>query len=140
MEVDLEQLKEALEAAETIVLSTSNNDIVTARPVSIMSDGLTIYVRTDENSRKALQMKANPNIAVCVGSFYGEGQAKSAGYTSDVDNKKLKRKYIQRYPGAFSDADVYLSDTEVFYEITLSKVFQWVYDGGLPAGLAEKAL
>lgn len=60
MEVNLERFKETLKTAETVILATSRNDAVSARPVSIINNGLRLFVRTSGTSRKAQDMALNP--------------------------------------------------------------------------------
>lgn len=138
MEIDRELLFETLAKAETVILATSAEDIVTARPVSPVLVGEVLYVRTEDDSRKALQMTANAHVAICVDHFYMEGIAENKGHTSLPENAAIKEEYIKRYPDAFSERDEYLRGNEVFFAIELTRVHQWVYENGVPIGLAVK--
>lgn len=140
MEVNLERFEETLKTAETVVLATSRNDAVSARPVSIMNIGRRIFVRTSGSSRKAQDMAVNPNVAICVGKFYFTGKAKSLGAVFDEQNAEIKAAYTARYPSAFSDEDEFIQPDEQFFEILVEKVCEWIYDNGVPVGFAESVL
>lgn len=140
MEVNLERFEETLKAAETVVLATSRNDAVSARPVSIMNIGLRLFVRTSGSSRKAQDMAVNPNVAICVGNFYCTGKAKSLGSVFDEHNAEIRAAYIARFPDAFSDEDEFIQSDEQFFEISIDRVSEWIYENGIPVGFAESAL
>lgn len=46
------------------ILATSSKDHVSARSMSIVNDGLTIYFQTDKGSRKYQQMIINKNVGM----------------------------------------------------------------------------
>lgn len=140
MEVNLERFEETLKAAETVVLATSRNDAVSARPVSIMNIGLRLFVRTSGSSRKAQDMAVNPSVAICVGNFYFTGKAKSSGSVFDERNAEIRTAYIARFPGAFSIDDEFIQSDEQFFEISVERVSEWIYENGVPVGFAESTL
>lgn len=123
---------------ETLVLATSQNDIVTARPISALRYGDELLIRTDEENRKAVQIKANPNVAVCMGDFYLQGLARILGRCAQQGNpevQKVRKIYEARWPEAFSDQDSFLSGSEVFIVIHPTHISQWVYEGENIEGL-----
>ena len=65
---------------ERAVLATSYKDKVTARRVRLLSDGLTLYGWTINNSRKAEQILANPNVSVVVEYIQIDGVASIKGH------------------------------------------------------------
>lgn len=140
MEVNLKELENILNKAEVIYLSTSKNDIVSSRPVSPLNIGLRLFVRTSATTRKAKEMIANPNIAVCIGSFYFTGKAKSLGSVFDDSNSKIKIAYISRYPDAFSKGDKFIKSDELFFELSIENVSEWIYENNIPVGFAEQRL
>lgn len=93
----------------TIALATCQDGKVTCRPISPMAYEGELLIRTDEDSRKAVQMKANPNVAASLGNdFYLTGTARFIGLCTDEANpevQKMKAAYAARWPGAFTDAD-----------------------------------
>lgn len=140
MEVNLERFEETLKTAETVILATSSNDAVSARPVSIMNIGRRIFVRTSGSSRKAQDMAVNPNVAICVGNFYFTGKAKSLGSVFDENNSEIRAAYTARFPSAFSIKDEFIQSDELFFEITVESVSEWIYDNGAPVSFAKSVL
>lgn len=137
MQVNMDQFYSELEKAETVVLATSMDNLVTVRQISPIRDGERILIRTDGDSRKAVQMRANPRVALSMGGFDAEAEARPLGSTEDPQNAARKQLYIERYPGAFTGEDEYLSDKEVFFELKLAHVSQWIYENDVPVGFAQ---
>lgn len=140
MEVNLKRLEAVLDKAEVIYLSTSNHDVVSSRPVSPLNLGLRVFVRTSAANRKACEMTANPHIAVCVGNYYFTGKARLLGSVFDEGNKNIKAAYIRRYPDSFSKGDEFIKSDEVFFELTIEHVSEWVCEDGNFVGFAEQSL
>lgn len=140
MEVDLKELENILNKAEVIYLSTSLNDLVSSRPISPMNMGLRLFIRTSAATRKAKEMMANSHIAACVGNFYFTGKARSLGPVLDESNSKIKEAYSMRYPGSFSKEDEFIETDEMFFELSITKVSEWIYENGVPVGLAERTI
>lgn len=140
MEVNLERLEDTLNKAEVIYLSTSKDDVVSSRPVSPLNMGLTIYVRTSASSRKAKEMLANQNVAVCVHNFYFTARSRSLGSVFDESNAEIKKAYRERYPDAFGEEDTFIESDELFFEVVIGTVSEWIYDNGAPVGFAKKQL
>jgi general stress protein 26 len=78
---------------ERAVLSTSKDDIVTARRMRFVPDGLTLYCYTDQHTRKQEQIEANPNVAVVVGYTQIEGTAKIMGNPLEEQNADFIRAF-----------------------------------------------
>ena len=75
-----------LKQHERMVLSTSEGEFVTSRTVRCISYGLTIYILTNQNSRKYKQILANPNVALADGNLQIEGVASLKGHPLKDDN------------------------------------------------------
>lgn len=140
MEVNFKKLEEVLSTAEVIYLSTSKDDKVSSRPVSPLNIGRHLYVRTSADTRKAKEMVYNPNIAVCVGNFYFTGRARLLGSAFDDRNVEIKSAYILRYPDSFSGEDEFIKSDEVFFELSIENVCEWLYKDNIPVGLTEQRL
>lgn len=140
MQVDLRKLEESLSKAEVIYLATSRNNIVSARPISPLNIGLRLFIKTSASTRKAKDMIENPNIAVCVDSFYFTGKAIALGSVFDKSNIQIKDKYILRYPDAFGDKDEFIESDDMFFELLIENVSEWIYENGTPIGFAEQKL
>lgn len=141
MQVDMNQFWTFLETMgdfDTIVLATSLNDNVTARPIGAIRCENSLLVRTDDDSTKALQIAKNPNVAVCMGPFYMRAKARILGHCTEADNpdvQKAKEAYIRRWPTAFGEGDDFLSGKEVFVLITPTQISQWKMEGENIEGL-----
>lgn len=140
MKVDFKKLETVLGKAEVLYLSTSQNDVVSSRPVSPLNIGLRVFIRTSAAARKAREMTANPNIAVCIGDFYFTGKASLLGSVFDESNAEQKAAYIARYPDSFGNEDEFIKPDEVFFELSIKNVSQWIYENGVPVGFAEQSL
>lgn len=140
MEINRKKLENILEKAEVIYLATSKKDVVSARPISPLNIGLRLFIRTSISSRKAKEMIINPNVAVCVGTFYFTGKATLLGSVFEQKNAKIKEAYQARYPDSFHKEDEFIKTDEVFFELIIEKVSEWVYEDKNPIGFAEEEL
>ncbi len=71
-----------------MILATSLDDRVTARHVSYVNDDLDIYFTSWNHNKKVVQMKSNPNVAICLNNIQIEGKAE---VLSSVFEEKYKR-------------------------------------------------
>lgn len=140
MELNLQRFENTLNEAEFIYLSTSLHDVVSSRPISPLNKGLRLFVRTSAATRKAKEMTANPHIAACVGNFYFTGKARSLGSVFAKENSELKTAYIARYPDSFGAEDEFIKSDELFFELIIEHVSEWIYEKGVPIGFAEQGL
>jgi len=96
-----------LEKEQNLVFATSANNIVTARTMCFINDGVTIIFSTGEDSEKVRQVRQNPNVALVIGSLTIEATAELGGFPQK--NAKFNEKNNLKYPwmaGAFpSDPD-----------------------------------
>lgn len=81
-----------------------------------------------------------PNIAVCVGNSYFTGKVKVLGSVFNDSNVKIRRSYILRYPDSFSDEDEFIKADELFFELMIIKVSEWIYKNNIPVGFVEQIL
>lgn len=70
----------------TMVLATSDENIVTARNITTMLINDRIYFQTDSRMEKVKQIIKNPHVALCVENIQILGKAKLLG--SWNENKK----------------------------------------------------
>ncbi|MFX0201523.1 MAG: pyridoxamine 5'-phosphate oxidase family protein [Candidatus Hodarchaeota archaeon] len=107
LELDYETKKEEkikfLESEDNaaMVLATSHNDRVIARNVLIVSSGLDIYFGTWEHSRKCMQIRENPRVALCKDDVQIEGLAEILGDLLDEKNKEYADMLRNRFPSSF---------------------------------------
>jgi len=83
---------------EIMVLATSHNDRVIARNVLIASNGLDLYFFTWGHSRKCIQIKENPRVALCKDDVQIEGVAEILGGLLDEKNKEYANVLRNKFP------------------------------------------
>ena len=105
MEIDYDNLKEEviqfLNTHKTLVLATSANDRVTARSMSCVHNGLTIYFQTDTKFIKFKQIKQNSHVVLCAGNVQIEGVAKIRKQSLDPSNHEFIELYKYHHPRSF---------------------------------------
>jgi len=105
-ELDYEEKKQRiirfleLEGNSVMVLATSHSDRVTARNVGIANSGLDIYFFTWVDSRKCVQIRENPRVALCKDDVQIEGLAEILGNLVDEKNKEYADILRNRSPGS----------------------------------------
>ncbi len=101
-DLDFLELKESiltyLEGKTSMVLATASNDRVTARSISFVNKGLEFFFVTWNHHTKSVQIRANANVALCVGNLQVEGRAMIRGAPFDPNNKE----YIEFLQGKAS--------------------------------------
>jgi len=112
------------------VLSTSLNDYVTSRPVSIVHRGLEVYFQTNKCYIKHEQMNSNKRVSLCCQNLSIEGIAEEIGDWNDEGNAQLLELYKSRHIDSFREYGS-LKD-QVVYKIIPIKVKLWKYVGGKP--------
>ncbi len=81
----LQELFRTIGECNNMVLSTSTNDKISSRMMSIiMIDGC-FYFQTDKEFRKSKQISENPNVALCFENVSIEGQCSELGKPSKND-------------------------------------------------------
>jgi len=114
-----------LEKNKTWVLSTSLNDEVTSRSMSIINENLIIYFQTNECYVKDNQMKHNPKVALCYSNISVEGIAEPIGNWLDEKNKDLLELYKKHHLGSFEYYG--LLEGQIVYKITPKVIKVWKY-------------
>lgn len=113
---------------KTMVLSTSLNDKVTSRTISVILINGAFYFQTDKNFEKCRQIENNPNVALCIDNIQIEGICRKAG--KPVNNDA----FIKAYENYFYNSYKMYSflDTEILYEINPTIIKKWIYENNLP--------
>lgn len=113
---------------KTMVLSTSLNDKVTSRMMSIVLIGGKFYFQTDFNFRKYKQIMQNSNVALCADNAQIEGICKQHGIPYDFP------KFCELYREHFSVAyDLYSSlESERLFAVEPTYIQRWIYKNGKP--------
>ncbi|WP_099468651.1 pyridoxamine 5'-phosphate oxidase family protein [Konateibacter massiliensis] len=111
-----------------MVLSTSENDKVTSRMMSVVQlDGI-FYFQTDKMLRKYKQILNNPNVALCIDNIQIEGVCKELGHP--LDNSNFCNSFKECFQGSYN---AYTSlDNERLFMVTPTYIERWVYKGSAP--------
>ena len=114
--------------ARKMVLSTSENDIVSSRMMSVIQMNGTFYFQTDCTFRKYRQLSGNRNVALCIDNIQIEGISEELGHP--LDNADFCRQFEECFKGSF-DAYTSLKNERLF---AVKPVFieRWIYENGIP--------
>ena len=100
-DLDFLELKKSiltyLEGKTSMVLATASNDRVTARSISFVNKGLEFFFVTWNHHTKSVQIRANANVALCVGNLQVEGRAMIRGAPFDPNNKEYIELYKEKH-------------------------------------------
>ncbi len=128
--IELQKVFNQLGEAGIIVLATSSEDIPAARSMSyVLKDGK-IYFQTESDFEKALQMKQNPNVALCQSNIAIKGTAISRGRVMSEANTSVMDLYKKWHRGSY-DAYSHMEKAEL-YEVTPTFITLWIYKEGEP--------
>ena len=129
-ELTADDIISALEREATLTLATCADNRVTIRPMSHVNEGLTVFFQTGPRYLKTRQIKANPNVAMSVGTYEIEGIAEIVGHPMDDANQFFIEKYRTKHPNYAERWSTLPSQVLVRVEISL--VRQWRYIDGKP--------
>jgi len=106
VEISYEETKqkmiEEIQNHERGYLATSKGESVYVRQMMLISDGLTIWFITDQNTRKYKQIKANPNVGIAMGlSLHLEGTATLKGHPLEEENKAFIKAFQEKVPDIY---------------------------------------
>lgn len=101
-ELDYEGTKkrviEFLASKRAIVLATSLDGRVTARTVSMVSEGLDVYFMSWGHHTKCVQIRGNPRVALCRDNVQIEGRAEILGSPLNEGNQRYAGMLQAKYP------------------------------------------
>ena len=111
-----------------MVLSTSENNRVSSRMMSVVQiDGI-FYFQTDMTFKKYRQILSNHNVALCIDNIQIEGICEEIGpplqctHFCDIFQECFKGSY-----------DAYTSlKNERLFTVTPIYIERWIYDDGIP--------
>lgn len=121
-------LFQSLGPGRLMVLSTSYNDRVTSRMMSVIIDNGCFYFQTGSNSRKYGQLTKNPNVSLCTDNIQIEGTCYEAGHP--LSNVLFCRQYEEHYKSAY-DKYTSLKDERLF-KVVPSYIQKWIYEDSRP--------
>lgn len=111
-----------------MTLSTSSNDRVSSRPMSVVIIDGKFFCQTDINYLKCRQISDNPNVSLCTENFSIEGKCIISGSPSQNNAflsamKKHFRFAVTKYSAL---------PTERVLEITPTLIYSWSYQLAKP--------
>lgn len=113
---------------KTMVLSSSENDKVTSRMMSIVHiDGL-FYFQTDKSFRKYHQLISNPQVALCIENIQVEGMCKEQGHP--LENALFCEIYKACFNSSFKRYS--FLESERLFVVEPTFVERWRYIEGVP--------
>ena len=92
------QVAEFLASKPAIVLATSLDGRVTARTVSMASEGLDVYFMSWGHHTKCIQIRGNPRVALCRDNVQIEGLAEILGSPLEETNQRYTELLRRKYP------------------------------------------
>lgn len=111
-----------------MVLSTSYQDQVTSRMMSVLLIEEKFYFQTDCEMRKYQQLQKNPNVAFCTHNIQIEGICKEVGRPSENET------FCQLYQRYFSNSYAMYTNIEKerLFAVSPAYIQIWVYENGKP--------
>ena len=111
-----------------MVLSTSENDRVSSRMMSVVQINGKFWFQTDKKLKKYHQLSINQNVALCIDNIQIEGICEELGHP--LDNATFCNVFQECFKGSF-DAYSYLKNERLFIVKPLY-IERWIYKNGLP--------
>lgn len=113
---------------KTMVLSTSVNDMVYSRMMSVVQYNKKFYFQTDCKMDKYSQLKINSNVSLCFDNISIQGKCKEIGIPlEDESFCELYSKHFNRAYQMYSHLE-----NEVLFEITPTVIKVWSYENNQP--------
>ena len=112
----------------TMVLSTSENDVVSSRMMSVVQLNGMFFFQTDIMLRKYRQLSLNPNGALCIDNIQIEGICEEIGHPSE--NEEFCSIFKKCFKGSY-DAYTALKNERLF-AFKPRFIERWVYRKGIP--------
>jgi nitroimidazol reductase NimA-like FMN-containing flavoprotein (pyridoxamine 5'-phosphate oxidase superfamily) len=107
-----------------IVLATSFENNVTARTISYIMIKDELYFQTLSTYEKALQIKNNSNVALCLDNLQITGTAQILNHPSE--NNEFLQKYKQIHNNAYNKYS--MLENEVVIKVKFNKASLWKYE------------
>lgn len=114
--------------SKKMVLSTSLNDVVTSRMMSVVILNEKLLFQTDKTSRKYRQLKRNPNVSLCSDNIQIDGHCKEIG--PPLENIEFIDAYKKHFPSSYTRYT--LLKNESLFEVAPTFIERWIYIDGTP--------
>lgn len=111
-----------------MVLSTSENNIVSSRMMSVvLIDGI-FYFQTDITLKKYRQLSNNHNVALCIDNIQIEGICEEIGHP--LNSTSFCERFQECFKGSY---DAYtLLENERLFAIKPTYIERWIYKKSVP--------
>ena len=130
------EVMERLDKENTIVLATSDKDIVSARSVWYVLYKSSIYFFTSPAWEKIKQIKKNPNVALCLDNIQLKGIAIIKGHPTLKENETIVD-YCQKKHAGIGDYNMKRKNM-VLIEVKINKIEMWIKHGREHIDISEK--
>lgn len=127
-EVECKKFFEDLGRSRNMVFSTSADDRVTSRMMSVIILGGCFYFQTDINFRKCSQISKNPNVAMCVDNISVEGICSEIG--KPFDNTDFIQLFEQNYNWSYKKYS--RTRNERLFKVEPTYIQRWIYENSEP--------
>lgn len=114
--------------SKKMVLSTSLNDIVTSRTMSIINLNNILYFQTDHTFRKYDQLKNNTHVALCIDNIQIEGSCNEIG--KPIENEDFCNAYRECFTSSFNRYT--MLNNERLFAVIPTFIERWVYINNFP--------
>lgn len=114
--------------ARKMVLSTSKDNVVSSRMMSVVLMNGRFYFQTDVTSKKYSQLMSNKNAALCADNIQIEGICEENGHPRD--NASFCSLFQECYKGSF-EAYTMLKNERLF-AVVPKYIERWVYKDNVP--------
>lgn len=111
-----------------MVLSTSLQDHVTSRMMSVVQREGLFYFQTDRETRKYRQLSGNPHVALCMENIQIEGLCREMG--RPLENSEFCRLYEECFTGSYQRYSAL--EKERLFAVTPLFIERWLYLEGKP--------
>lgn len=111
-----------------MVLSTSENNIVSSRMMSVVQINGIFYFQTDVTFKKYRQLSNNRNAALCIDNIQIEGLCDEIG--PPLENALFCDRFQECFKGSY---DAYTSlKNERLFALKPTFIERWIYKEGVP--------
>lgn len=113
---------------KNMVLSTSANEHVSSRMMSVIMKDQRFLFQTDMTFRKYNQIQANPNVALCFENIQIEGICEDIGRANE--NETFCEQYKLYFMGSYEKYSN--MERERLMEVRPTFIQKWIYENGQP--------
>lgn len=122
---EFQRLWDKIGSHSVMVLSSCADNRVTSRAMSVVVIQGKFYCQTDERYLKCRQIKANPNVSLCVNNFSIEGECYITGRPFDERNIQFRNAFKKYFLASFTAYSK--RPTEIVLEISPKLIYSWNY-------------